>query len=72
MSDLPEIPGRDTLAGHLGKMLVARGAGIPRSGEPWHLVQVTEPSETGMLNEEPIMAFEVLFLVGDRDSDVGD
>lgn len=63
-----EIPDRGTLAGYLGKMLVARGSGLPEHGEPWHLVQVTEPAETGTYNEEPIMAFEVLFLApGKRD-----
>jgi len=62
MSDLPDLPNRETLAAYLGKMLVARGPGLPQHGEPWHLVQVTEPTETGQLNEEPIMAFEVLFL----------
>ena len=59
---LPDLPSRDTLTKYLGKMLLARGIGLPKHGEPWHLVQVTEPSETGTLDEVPIMAFEVLFL----------
>ena len=47
-------------------MLLARGFGLPKHGEPWHLVQLTEPSETGTINEVPIMAFEVLFLTPER------
>jgi hypothetical protein len=66
--EMPDLPSRETLAGYLGKMLVARGLGLPKHGEPWHLVQVTEPTETGSVNEDPIMAFEVLFLApGERD-----
>ena len=60
--ELPELPNRDILAQYLGKMLLARGIGLSKHGEPWQLVQLTEPSETGTLNEVPIMAFEVLFL----------
>ena len=60
--ELPELPNRDILAQYLGKMLLARGIGLSKHGEPWQLVQLTEPSETGALNEVPIMAFEVLFL----------
>ena len=60
--NLPDLPSRNTLTKYLGKMLLARGIGLPKHGEPWHLVQVTEPSETGTLDEVPIMAFEVLFL----------
>ena len=50
----PELPTRETLAAYLGKMLLARGSDLPEHGEPWQLVQVTEPSETGTVNEEPI------------------
>ncbi len=57
-----ELPTREALAAHLGKMLLARGPGLPRHGEPWQLAQVTEPTETGTLNEEPILVFEVLLL----------
>ena len=64
--NLPDLPSRDTLTKHLGKMLLARGIGLPKHGEPWQLVQVTEPSETGTVNEAPIMAFEVLFLTPER------
>ena len=60
--NLPDLPSRDILTKYLGKMLLARGIGLPKHGEPWHLVQVTEPSETGTLDEVPIMAFEVLLL----------
>ena len=60
--DFPEIPRREVLVQYLGKMLLARGIGLPKHGEPWQLVQLTEPTETGTLNEMPIMAFEVLFL----------
>ena len=63
---LPDLPSRETLSQYLGKMLLARGIGLPKHGEPWHLVQVTEPSETGTVNEVPIMAFEVLFLTPER------
>lgn len=63
---LPELPSRETLSLYLGKMLLARGIGLPKHGEPWHLVQVTEPSETGTINEAPITAFEVLFLTPER------
>ena len=69
LSDLPELPSRELLASYLGKILLARGAGLPEHGEPWHLVQVTEPAETGTLNEEPIMAFEVLFFPPERRED---
>ncbi len=48
---LPDLPSRETLSQYLGKMLLARGIGLPKHGEPWHLVQVTEPSETGTLKE---------------------
>ena len=68
-SDIPDPPDYETLAAHIGKMLVARGTGLPQHGEPWHLVQVTEPAETGNLNEMPIIAFEALFLTpGKRES----
>ncbi len=67
--DLAAIPDRATLAAYLGKMLVARGVGLPEHGEPWHLVQVTEPAETGTVNDEPILAFEVLFLAPGRRED---
>ncbi|MEE2808829.1 MAG: hypothetical protein VYB73_05910 [Verrucomicrobiota bacterium] len=60
--DFPEIPRREILVQYLGKMLLARGIGLPKHGEPWQLVQLTEPTETGTINEVPIMAFEVLFL----------
>ena len=60
--ELPELPKREILVQYLGKMLLARGIGLSKHGEPWQLVQLTEPSETGTLNEVPIMAFEVLFL----------
>ena len=63
---LPDLPSRETLSQYLGKMLLARGIGLPKHGEPWHLVQVTEPSETGTINEVPITAFEVLFLTPER------
>ena len=63
---LPDLPSRETLSQYLGKMLLARGIGLPKHGEPWHLVQVTEPSETGTFNEVPITAFEVLFLTPER------
>jgi hypothetical protein len=63
-----QLPTRETLAAYLGKMLLARGSELPEHGEPWQLVQVTEPAETGTVDEEPIMAFEVLFLApGERD-----
>jgi hypothetical protein len=66
MADLPETPDRDTLASYLGKMLVVRGPGLPIHGEPWHLVQVTEPTETGTLNDAPITSYEALFLAPTR------
>lgn len=69
MADLPEIPDRDTLASYVGKMLVVRGPGLPIHGEPWHLVQVTEPAETGTLNDAPIVSFEALFLAPSRRED---
>lgn len=69
MADLPNAPDRATLARYVGKMLVARGTGLPPHGEPWHLVQVTEPTETGSLNDEPVTAFEVLFLAPARRED---
>ena len=37
---LPDLPSRETLSQYLGKMLLARGIGLPKHGEPWHLVQV--------------------------------
>ncbi len=61
-TDFPEIPRREILVQYLGKLLLARGIGLPKHGEPWQLVQITEPAETGTINEVPIMAFEVLFL----------
>ena len=61
-TDFPEIPRREVLVQYLGKMLLARGIGLPKHGEPWQLVQLTEPTETGTVNEVPVMAFEVLFL----------
>ncbi|HIG83492.1 MAG TPA: hypothetical protein EYG40_02665 [Verrucomicrobia bacterium] len=61
-TDFPKIPRREVLVQYLGKMLLARGIGLPKHGEPWQLVQLTEPTETGTINEVSIMAFEVLFL----------
>ncbi len=69
MAELPDPPDRDTLARYLGKMLVARGAGLPAHGEPWLLAQVTEPTETGSLNDLPVTAYEALFLAPARRDD---
>jgi len=62
LPDFPDPPDYKTIQSCTGKMLVARGKGLPAHGEPWHLVQVTEPVETGNIDEVPILAFEVLFL----------
>ena len=68
-SDIPDPPDYETIAALAGKMLVARGIGLPQHGEPWHLVQVSKPAETGNLNEMPILSFEALFLTpGKRES----
>ena len=67
--DFPDPPDHETITAFAGKMLVARGKGLPQHGEPWHLVQVTEPTETGNIDEVPILAFEALFLSpGKRES----
>ena len=67
--DFPDPPDHETITAFVGKMLVARGKGLPQHGEPWHLVQVTDPTETGNVDEVPILAFEVLFLTpGKRES----
>ena len=68
-TDFPDPPDHGALSTLAGKMLVARGKGLPQHGEPWHLVQVTEPEETGNIDEVPILAFEILFLTpGKRES----
>jgi hypothetical protein len=68
-TDFPDPPDHETIVALAGKMLVARGKGLPQHGEPWHLVQVTEPAETGNVDEVPILAFEALFLTpGKRES----
>ncbi|MCP4848694.1 MAG: hypothetical protein GY899_12185 [Verrucomicrobiaceae bacterium] len=68
-TDFPDPPDHKTITALAGKMLVARGKGLPQHGEPWHLVQVTEPTETGIVDELPILAFEILFLTpGKRES----
>lgn len=68
-AEFPDPPDHETINAFAGKMLVARGKGLPQHGEPWHLVQVTEPTETGNIDEVPILAFEVLFLTpGKRES----
>jgi len=68
-TDFPDPPDHKTIAALSGKMLVVRGKGLPQHGEPWHLVQVTEPAETGNVDELPILSFEVLFLTpGKRES----
>ena len=68
-TDFPDPPDHKIIVTLTGKMLVARGKGLPQHGEPWHLVQVTEPAETGNVDEVPILGFEVLFLTpGKRES----
>ena len=62
LPEFPDPPEYEKLQLFTGKMLVARGKELPQHGEPWHLVQVTKPIETGNVDELPIMAFEVLFL----------
>ena len=47
LPDFPDPPDYKTIQSCTGNMLVARGKGLPAHGEPWHLVQVTEPVETG-------------------------